>query len=302
MKIVMHKRRGIKGRLSTRVVTGVIYTFCGLCALITLLPFLYIVAGSFATEKELIERAFFIIPSQFSLNAYQYIIKTGAIVLGIKNSLLLTAIGTITNMILMTLFAYPLSRRGFRGKNLILNMVILTMLLPVGMIPMFMLIRGLGWYDSYLALTIPGAINAFNMIIIKKFFQGLSLELEDAARIDGASDWKIFKKVALPLSKPVLASITLFTAVGYWNNYFGPMIYLNSQKKYTAQLFLRQIVMTSQGISKDGSLIDWGEFGAPPTVAIRMAATVITTVPILMIYPFVQKHFAKGVMVGSVKG
>ena len=297
-----YKRTGIKGRFSTRFGNFMIYFVCGLLALIALLPFLYIVAGSFATERELTERAFFILPHEISMNAYKYIVKTGTVFNGLKNSIFLTIVGTFINMAFTTTFAYPLSKRDFRGKNVILNIIIVTMLFSGGMIPSYMLIRNLHMIDTYWALTVPGAINAFNMIIVKKFFQGLPEELEESARIDGASDWKIFIKIALPLSKPVMASISLFYAVGHWNDYFGAMIYLNSGKKNTIQLVLRQIVLMAQGIQSDGTMIDWGSVGAPPDQAVKMAATVVATIPILLVYPFIQKYFAQGVMIGSVKG
>ncbi|NLZ80714.1 MAG: carbohydrate ABC transporter permease [Clostridiales bacterium] len=301
-KLVYNKHNKIKGRLSTRVTDWIIYLILGLLALCTVAPFLYVTAGSLATEKELTERAFFVIPKVISFNAYQYIWKTGTIFRGLRNSLFVTIFGTIINMIFTTTFAYPLSKKDFKGRNLILNLVIVTMLFSGGMIPSYLLIRNLGWLDSYLALTVPGAISAFNMIIVKNFFQELPIELEEAARIDGCNDIGIFRKIVLPLSKPVLASIGLFYAVGHWNDYFGSMIYLNTNSKYTVQMILRQIVLMAQGIQTDGTMIDYNMAGPPPDQSVKMAATVVATLPILLVYPFLQKHFAKGVMVGSVKG
>lgn len=301
-KLVYKKNNKIKGRLSTRATDWVIYLFLGIMAIITVAPFLYVTAGSFTTEKEITERAFFIIPKDFSLNAYQYIWKTGTIFRGIRNSLIVTIFGTGVNMVFTTIFAYPLSKKHLRGRNTILNFVIITMLFSGGLIPSYLLIRNLHWLDSYLALTIPGAISAFNMIIVKNFFQELPVELEEAARIDGCNEIVIFSKIVLPLSKPVIASIGLFYAVGHWNDYFNSMIYLNTNTKYTVQMILRQIVLMAQGIQKDGMVIDYDMAGPPPDQAVKMAATVVATIPILIVYPFLQKHFAKGVMVGSVKG
>lgn len=301
-KLVYNKHKKIKGRLSTRVTDWIIYLFLGIMALCTVAPFLYVTAGSLATEKELTERAFFMIPRDISFNAYQYIWKTGTIFKGLRNSLIVTIFGTMINMVFTTTFAYPLSKKDFRGRNVVLNLVIVTMLFSGGMIPSYLLIRNLGWLDSYLAITVPGAISAFNMIIVKNFFQELPVELEEAARIDGCSDFGIFRKIVLPLSKPVLASIGLFYAVGHWNDYFGAMIYLNSNTKYTVQMILRQIVLMAQGIQTDGTMIDYNMAGPPPDQSVKMAATVVATVPILLVYPFLQKHFAKGVMVGAIKG
>ncbi len=290
----------IKGSKVDRITNAIIYLFCGLAAIGTLLPFLYVLAGSFATERELTEKAFFIFPTVISTNAYKYIIETGDIFKGLKNSIYLTVLGTTINMLFTTTFAYPLSKHHLKGRNFFLKMVIVTMLFSGGMIPTFLWIKQLGLYNSFIGLILLGAINPFNMIIVKNFFQELPGELEEAARIDGCHDLQIFWKIVLPLSKPVIASISLFYAVGHWNNYFGPMIYIKDPAKETVQIVLRRIVLLAGGIQPDG--MEFDILGAPPDKAVKMAATVVATVPILMIYPFVQKYFAKGVMVGAVKG
>ena len=291
---------GVKGRLSTRMVTAIIYAICGLLALSMLAPFLYTVAGSFATEKELTERSFFIIPREPSLAAYQYIWEQKTIFLGLANSIKITLLGTAWCMFVTTLFAYPLSKSHLRGKNLILNIVIVTMLFSGGMIPYYLVIKSLGMLNTHAALIIPAAFSPFNMIIVKKFFEELPQELEEAAMIDGASEWTVFSKICLPLSKPVLASISLFYGVGFWNDYFQAMIYLQDQDQMTVQVLLRQIMAMSQAIQTDSFSLGWEVI--PPDKAVRMASTVVATLPILLVYPFLQKHFAKGVMVGSVKG
>lgn len=294
----LHK--GVKGRVSTRAVTAIIYIICGLIGLCMLAPFLYIVAGSFATEKELTQRAFFIIPREPSLGAYTYIWKDKTIFIGLLNSLKVTLIGTLWCMTITVLFAYPLSKQHLIGKNLILNLVIVTMLFGGGMIPSYLLVKSLHLLDTHWALILPASFSAFNMIIVKKFFAELPLELEEAALMDGASDWTVFLRICLPLSKPVLASISLFYGVDFWNNYFSAMIYLNTKSKFTVQVILRQIMALSQAIQTDQEMM--GLEILPPDKAVRMACTVVATLPILMIYPFLQKYFAQGVMVGSVKG
>ncbi|MDF2803800.1 MAG: sugar transporter permease protein [Anaerocolumna sp.] len=290
----------IKSSLGDRSIQVIIYVIVGVIGLITLLPFLYVIAGSFATERELTEKAFFIIPTEISLNAYKYITRTGEIFRGLKNSIFITVVGTFTNMFFTTTFAYPLAQKHLRGKNVILNMVIVTMLFSGGMIPTFLLVKELGLYNSFWSLILIGAISPFNLIIVKNFFQEIPRELEEAARIDGCTDIGIFAKIILPLSKPVLASISLFYAVGHWNDYFGAMIYLQDPKKETVQIVLRRIVLLAGGIQTD--IIDFDIMGTPPDKAVKMAATVVATVPILVVYPFVQKYFTKGVMVGAVKG
>lgn len=296
---ISHKNR-IKSSPGDRTVQILIYVIVGVVGLITLLPFLYIIAGSFATEKELTEKAFFIIPTEISFNAYNYIARTGEIFRGLKNSIFLTVVGTFTNMFFTTTFAYPLSQKDFKGRNVILNLVIVTMLFSGGMIPTFLVVKSLGLYNSFWSLILLGAISPFNMIIIKNFFQEIPGELKEAARIDGSNDLGIFVKIILPLSKPVLASIALFYAVGHWNDYFSAMIYLQDPAKETVQIVLRRIVLLAGGIQTD--MIDFDIMGTPPDKAVKMAATVVATIPILAVYPFVQKYFTKGVMVGAVKG
>ena len=292
----------IKGSLGDRISITGIYIFAGLIGIICIVPFLYVVGGSFATEKELTEKAFLIVPSEFSLNAYKFIIDDGRIFNGLKNSIIVTVWGTILAMVMTTTFAYPLSRSDFRGRNLALNLVIVTMVFSGGMIPGYLLVKSLGMLNSYWALTLPGAISAFNMVIIKNFFQNIPRELEEAATIDGCSDFDIFVKIVLPLSKPVLASISLFYAIGLWNDYFNCMLYINDSSKHTAQMILRSIVILAQGFDLTGSRLDFGLAGAPPEQAVKLATTVVTTIPILIVYPFIQKFFTKGVMIGAVKG
>ncbi len=292
----------VKGSLGDRISITGIYIFAGLIGIICILPFLYVVGGSFATEKELTEKAFLIVPSEFSLNAYKFIIDDGRIFNGLKNSIIVTVWGTILAMVMTTTFAYPLSRSDFRGRNLSLNLVIVTMVFSGGMIPGYLLVKSLGMLNSYWALTLPGAISAFNMVIVKNFFQNIPRELEEAATIDGGSDFDIFVKIVLPLSKPVLASISLFYAIGLWNDYFNCMLYINDSSKHTAQMILRSIVILAQGFDLTGSRLDFGLAGAPPEQAVKLATTVVTTIPILIVYPFIQKFFTKGVMIGAVKG
>lgn len=302
----LHKSRikqGVKVRksLGERIVDVIIYTVLGLIALSTVLPFLYVLAGSFATDKELTEKAFFIIPEVWSLNAYKYAINTANILRGLRNSIILTIMGTFFCMLFSLTFAYPLSKNHFRGRGFIMNMVIVTMLFGGGMIPSYLVYCAYGLYDSYWALILPALISPFNMIIIKKFFQELPQELEDAAYVDGCSDIGTFVKIMLPLSKPVIASISLFYGVGFWNDYFASMIYLKTPDKYPIQIQLRSIILLTSHISEVA--MDYYDMnGAPPDKAVKMACTVIATVPILAVYPFVQKYFTKGVMVGAVKG
>lgn len=283
------------------IIQIIIYIIVAACALVCVLPFLYVFSSSFATEREILERPFFIIPHEFSLNAYTYIVRDGSVFNGLKNSIIVTVVGTAINMFFSCTMAYPLSRRYLKGRNFFMNMVIVIMLFGGGMIPNYLLIaQVLKLRNTYWALWLPGAMSAFNMIIIKNYFQGIPDDLEEAAVIDGANDLYVFLRVMLPLSAPVLASVSLFYAVGHWNSYFNAMMYINDTSKEVVQICLRRIIFLTSSFTDTG--VDWGSMGQPPTKAVRNATTVVATVPILIVYPFIQKYFTAGIMVGSVKG
>ncbi|MCR2807291.1 carbohydrate ABC transporter permease [Paenibacillus soyae] len=276
-------------------------TFLGLFALITIVPFIYIMAGSFATQKELLEKGFILFPTEFSLEAYNFIFSTSTLMRSMGVTIFITVAGTLINIVLTCLMAYPLARKDLDFRKPIQLMVIFTMLFSGGMIPTFIVVKELGMIDSYWSLLLPGAISAFNLIIIRSFFQQLPEGLEESAKIDGASDPGILMRIVIPLSMPAIATFSLFYAVGHWNTFFSAVLYINDAAKWPIQVLLRQIVILSQG----GSLGDTTAFESdfvPPEQSVKMAVIVISTMPILVVYPFLQKHFAKGVLLGSVKG
>ncbi|MFC0212004.1 carbohydrate ABC transporter permease [Paenibacillus chartarius] len=277
------------------------YVFLGVVGIVSVLPFLYVIAGSFASDAELTQRSFFLIPQSFTLSAYEFIFSTNTIINSIWVSLYVTVVGTLFNLFFTVTMAYALSKRGLMGRNFVLNMVIFSMLFGGGLIPTYLVVRELGMLDTYWALIIPGAISAFNLIIVKNFFQELPPELEEAAKIDGCTELGLLWKIVLPLSMPVLATFTLFYAVGHWNNFFSALLYINDPSKWPLQVMLRQIVLLSQAAAGDMSSMD-PAFVKPPEQSIKMAVILVGTIPILLVYPFLQKHFAKGVLIGSVKG
>ena len=289
------KRRSV-GDIIANVV---IYILLTLIAVVMVIPFIYVIAASFATEAEIQTRPIFFIPDSPTLDAYARIFDMNDMGTRVFHSLLIsvcvTAIGTFINLFFTTTMAYGLSRTNLIGKKPLLNMVLFTMVFGGGMIPLFLVVKGLGMYDTYAALILPGAISAYNMIIVRNFFMELPRELEEAASIDGCSDIGIFIKIALPLSLPCLATFGLFYAVGHWNNYFGALLYLEDSTKFPFQLVLRNIVMQTAETQTDPNALI-------PEDTLKMAVIVIGTVPILIVYPFLQKHFAAGVMVGAVKG
>lgn len=289
------KRRSV-GDIIANVV---IYILLTLVAVVMVIPFIYVIAASFATEAEIQTRPIFFIPDSPTLDAYARIFDMNDMGTRVFHSLLIsvfvTVIGTFINLFFTTTMAYGLSRSNLIGKKPLLNMVLFTMVFGGGMIPLFLVVKGLGMYDTYAALILPGAISAYNMLIVRNFFMELPRELEEAASIDGCSDIGIFLKIALPLSLPCLATFGLFYAVGHWNNYFGALLYLEDSTKFPFQLVLRNIVMQTAETQTDPNALI-------PEDTLKMAVIVIGTVPILVVYPFLQKHFAAGVMVGAVKG
>lgn len=276
----------------------IIYLVLTILAVIMVVPFIYVIAASFAPESEIQTRPIFLIPENPTLSAYEDVFggSTGVrVIRALAVSVGVTACGTLINLFFTLTMAYGLSRSNLIGKKALLNMVLFTMVVNGGMIPTFLLVKNLGMYDSFAALILPGAISAYNMLIVRNFFIELPNELEEAASIDGCSDIGIFIKIALPLSLPVIATFGLFYAVGHWNNYFGALLYLEDQNKYPFQLVLRNIVMQTADNSANADQ-------ELPEDTLKMAVIVIGTVPILCVYPFLQKHFAAGVMVGAVKG
>ena len=287
----------------SRLFDGINYALITLIAFTTILPFIYIVGASFATEYELTVRPMFLWPQDMSLDAYNYVFSSNKLMQGFTNSVFITAVGTAINLFFTVTFAYPLSKKKVRGRNFLLNMVIVSMFFSGGMIPGYLLVSNwLGMKGSYLAVLLPGAISAYNMMIVKNFFAGLPQELEESAHIDGCNDLQTLIKIVLPLSLPVLATFGLFYAVGHWNSYFSAMIYLsNAREKWPLQVMLREIIITATMNPGDLAMMD-PNFQEPPAQSVKMAVIVVSTVPIMCVYPFLQKYFVKGVMVGALKG
>ena len=294
---------GQTASFGSRLFDFINYSLITLIAFSTILPFIYIVGASFATEYELTVRPMFLWPQDMSLDAYSYVFSSNKLMQGFGNSVFITVVGTLINLFFTVSFAYPLSKKKVRGRNFLLNMVIVSMFFSGGMIPGYLLISNwLGMKGSYWAVLLPGAISAYNMMIVKNFFAGLPQELEESAHIDGCNDLMTLIKIVLPLSLPVLATFGLFYAVGHWNSYFSAMIYLsNARDKWPLQVMLREIIITATMNPGDLAMMD-PNFQEPPAQSIKMAVIVVSTVPIMCVYPFLQKYFVKGVMVGALKG
>ncbi|MEK4042125.1 carbohydrate ABC transporter permease [Paenibacillus sp. FSL H8-0048] len=288
------RKESVGGRIFTFVNTAILI----LIALVCLLPFINIIASSFATTQEVMAKRFILFPTTFSLDAYRYILSTPTIFRGLGVSVGVTIAGTVVSMLLTALMAYGLSRRYLPARNTINFIVVFSMLFSGGMIPTFLVVKSVGLINSYGSLIFPVAVNAFNMIIMRNFFQALPDSLEESAKIDGSNDFGIFMRIMLPLALPSIATISLFYAVAYWNTYMNAILYMNDSAKWPIQVLLRQIVIVSSGMQAEGSSVDI----VPPAQTIKMAVIVIATVPMLAAYPFVQKHFTKGALLGAVKG
>nr|WP_154893245.1 carbohydrate ABC transporter permease [Paenibacillus xylanexedens] len=287
-----------KETLGSVIFNVVNYTLLLLFALACLLPFINVVASSFASTQEIVQKKFILFPTSFSLDAYRYILSTPTIFKGLGVSIFITLVGTAVSMTLTALMAYGLSRRYLLGRNVINFIVVFSMLFSGGMIPTFLIVKAAGLIDSYWSMIIPTAINAFNLIIMRNFFQALPDSLEESAKIDGANDFRILWQIMLPLALPSIATLSLFYGVSYWNTYMNAILYLNESKMWPLQVLLRQIVIVSSGMEGNSSAVDI----VPPSQTIKMSVIVVATVPMLIAYPFVQKHFTKGALLGSVKG
>lgn len=279
---------------------GVIILLLLLFAAITLIPFVHVVASSFASVAEYNSKDFLLFPTEFSLKAYEYIFSTNALPKSLGITLYITFAGTLICLLFTALLAYPLSRRRFHFRRLIMFLIVFTMIFQGGMIPDYLIVKELGLLDSYWSLMLPRAIIPFYLIILINFFRGIPEEIEESAKMDGCSDIVMLFRIMIPLALPAMATLTLFYAVFQWNTYMHAILYINDTEKWPIQVLLRQIVMVSQaGFVEQGSVE--GENSIPPDT-VKMAVITVATLPILAVYPFLQKHFAKGAMVGSVKG
>lgn len=272
---------------------------------ITLYPMLYVLAISLSSSQFVQANMVRIIPKGLNFEAYKEVMFNEYFWSAYKNTITYTTIGTAINIVMTCILAFCLSRKELIFRQPITIFVIFTMFFGGGLIPNFLLVNNLGLYNTIWAIVLPGAISTYNMIIVRTFMQGIPEEIIESVRIDGGNDLQIFLKMIIPLSKPVIATVTLFYAVGHWNSYFGPMIYLKDRALYPLQIILREMIVEQNFqdmVMGAGELST--ELGAsPPTSEMLInASIVVALIPILCIYPFIQKYFVKGVMIGSLKG
>ncbi|MFC6547489.1 carbohydrate ABC transporter permease [Cohnella cellulosilytica] len=268
-----------------------------------LYPMLFIFSASFSAPSAVIGGKVWAWPVDFTLDGYRAVFQNPAIVTGFTNSLIYMLLGTAINLIVTVLGAYPLARRDLVGRELIMGLFVFTMIFSGGLVPAFLLVKDLGLYNTRWAILLPAALSVFNMIITKTYFQTtIPQELHEAAEIDGSSDFKTMLSIVIPLSGPILAVIGLYYAVGHWNSYFSAMIFLRDNHLYPLQVILRDILITNtvdpimlqdfDAIKRKQGLVD----------VLKFSTIVVASAPMFAIYPFVQRYFVKGIMIGSIKG
>lgn len=270
--------------------------------IIVLYPLIFIVSASFSGSMEVLKGEVILFPKNITLEAYRRVFMDENIVSGYINTIIYTVIGTAISLFFTFTAAYPLSRKDFKGRNIIMIYLSITMFFGGGLIPTYLVVKSLHMIDTIWSIVLLGSVSVWNIIVTRTFFQGIPFELQEAAFIDGCSNTRTFISVIMPLSSTIVAVMVLFYGVYYWNNYFSALIYLNDEAKYPLQLVLRKIMILGQ---MDNMVNSGTESVASQQMAaetIKYSVIVVASVPVLIIYPFLQKYFEKGVMVGAIKG
>lgn len=277
------------------------YAFFAVVGLLMLFPLWNVVVISLTDYREYVADPLMIFPKNITLEAYQYIFANDDLLTSMKVTVLITLLGTAVSMFCSIMGAYALSKKKLPGRNLFLTLILFTMFFSGGIVPNFLLIKDLGIYDTLWALIVPNVINTWYLIIMKNYFAGLPEALEESARIDGANDFKILLRIILPVSMPIIATFTLFYGVDRWNEWWNAMMYINDTKKYPLQLVLRNLIVKNFSSASMATAYSQSSAEFVAKENIKMATAVIAIVPITLVYPFLQKYFAKGVMIGAIK-
>lgn len=276
----------------------IVFLFVTVFILLILIPFLNVVVISFTTEKEYLQTPILIFPQHPTLQNYKQLFESGTVLSGYKISFLILLLGVPLDLFLTSTMAYALSQKGFPGRKAVLVFVLFTMLFNGGIVPLYLVVKQLGLTNSILSVVFTQAISTYNMILMLNYFSSLPVSLLESARLDGAGEWKILWRIVLPLSMPILATMLLFYAVARWNEWYQAMLFIRSIDKSPLQTVLRRIIMDSMNTD----LLQSGDLDAVRfSTAIKMSAVMVTMVPVMCIFPFLQKHFVKGVMIGAIK-
>ncbi|MBQ2889806.1 MAG: carbohydrate ABC transporter permease [Clostridia bacterium] len=280
----------------------IVYLITTLVLLVIAYPVIYVISASFSSPAAVTTGKVVLLPVDFGLDGYKAVFQNKDILTGYFNTIYYTILGTVINVAVTLCAAYPMSRRDFPARRKFAFFFTFTMLFSGGMIPTYMVVKELGLLDTTWALVLPGAISVYNLTVTRSFLESsIPHEMLEAAQIDGCSDFQYFFRFVLPLSKAVIAVITLFYAVSHWNSYFNALLYINTRERYPLQLFLREILVNNK---VDAAVMDEGIMNAKQGLAdlLKYSLIVVSTLPIMCIYPFIQKYFVQGVMIGSVKG
>ena len=312
MKMTSKKKKSLlRYSLGDSVFLAIVYLLLLFSFLIILYPILYVISASFSDPNAVAGGEMILWPINPSLRAYEYILHYGDIWTGYANTIFYTVAGTLLNLLFTLPCAYMLSRRDVVGRGIIMTLFVITMYFGGGLIPTYLNLNELGMINTRWSLLLPGVVSAYNLIVARTFFVNtIPWELQEAAFLDGCSDFRMFTKIILPLSSPIIVVMTLYYGVGHWNAYFNAMIYIRDRELYPLQVFLREILTMGQFASD--AMQNGGDLSPEEMLAlskqtetanmIKYAVIVVSTAPMLIVYPFLQKYFAKGVMIGSVKG
>jgi putative aldouronate transport system permease protein len=272
-----------------------VYVILALVGLAALFPMLYVISVSLTPFGEVLRNGgYVIIPQSITFDAYRQFLTKPEIPRAFGVTTFITVVGTLINLLLTTLMAYPLSKKNLPGRRWLLLLVVWTLLFNGGIIPTYLVVKSVGLLDTVWAMILPSAIWSTNVLIMKSFFESLPEEVFESARLDGASEFRIVWQIVLPLSTPVMLTIGLFYAVSHWNEFFQALLYITDHTLQPLQIVVRNLLRQSQSVENPESLV--------PTTTLQMAAVVIATLPVIIVYPFIQKHFTKGALLGSLKG
>ncbi|GLX67068.1 carbohydrate ABC transporter permease [Paenibacillus glycanilyticus] len=299
---------GIKETRRDKIFLACNYLYVLIAFLIVFYPLVYMISASISDPKAVASGEMWLWPKGITFEGYKRVFENTNIWIGYENTILYTVVGTLINLLVTLPAAYALSRRDFVGRNFFMAMFMVTMFFSGGLIPTYLLVKELGMMDSMWAIVLPSAASIWNIIVSRTFFQSsIPKELQEAAQIDGCSNMRLFLRIILPLSLPIIAVMALFYGVGNWNSYFSALIYLNDAGKYPLQLVLRQILVLQEMGAQGGGAIDVSSAAAMNSKAeiaalVKYAVIIVATIPVIVIYPFLQRYFVQGVMIGSVKG
>ncbi|MFK7691421.1 carbohydrate ABC transporter permease [Paenibacillus sp. HJGM_3] len=277
------------------------YIVLALIGLSCLLPLVHIAALSLSDKHAIASGSVSFWPVHLEWGAYKVLLKETPVVQAFRNSVLITVVGTALNMVATVLAAYPLSKRYFIGRKVFSFATIFTMLFGAGIIPGYLLLKSLGLINSYGALWLPGLVSVWNMMVLRSFFEGLPDELDEASRIDGCSEWRLIMQIVLPLSMPVLAALSLFYAVGHWNSFMNVLIFINDSSKHNLSVLIQQMIQ-SQSLMQEVTNVQPDLALTLTPEGVKAAGVITMTLPMLAVYPFLQRYFVKGVLIGALKG